>query len=410
MRPPYVWDQKKDDKPRNGGRKKSDVTQKSQNGSQGGGKPTGHSNGSSPMDGPSNESSQEPKSNDDPKLPPIKRKRALSVQMPSVSANETDRHIAPTAVAALQRAIQSSPGQFIGSKHIPIELDDCSPKPTRRVLFPSPKSSKSVGLQDCNDISPVIHTINDPFVTSGPDPTDKENLPPRNDEFDDLFDDFPRSTSCPSSPPSASRALPNPFKTPTKTLQKPILTTGDFFSSAAKAFFQPSRTPSRTPLSHKHSFATGTALTPFTRHLNDILSDTLGVDGSPSRFSPGKFLDFPPSLPPLEGEAAPETPGRYFRSEDFDFGQLTSEAVGLPSSPPAAWFGVYEDPAEEKVGSWDLGLGSLGSLGSSPFKEAEQGQGPTENGATGNGATGNGEGDGGEESEGRAAVGKEEGG
>lgn len=109
-------------------------------------------------------------------------------------------------------------------------------------------------------------------------------------------------------------------------------------------------------------------MTPFTRHLNELLGSEINITPS-ARFTPSKYIDFSTSLPPL-GDTADMvgTASRLFTSEDFDFGALGSEGLGMPSSPPAAWFGVYEDPVDGA--SADGGWGDLG-LGSSPFKERD---------------------------------------
>lgn len=368
MRPRSYWEQRKDDKPRRGGsRKKSNATEQPQKGTS---QAATTLSASSPLDGAADESSGEPEKDDEPELPPMKRQRAMSAQTTFIIETKSEASLAPTAVAALHRAIQSSPGRFLGTKHVPIELDDPTPKPTRRVLFPSPKSAGAVGLLECNDIP--ASNRNSPnatkaFVQMSPSTSNKENQPPQpamDDPFDDLFEDFPQATSCPLSPSPSNQLPPNPFKTPTRSPSRRILTTGDFFSSAAKAFLHPApRTPSRTPNKQPLS-----EMTPFTRHLNELLGSEMNVSPS-TRFTPSRYIDFSTSLPPLgdSGDVG-STPSRLFRSEDIDFGALTSEGLGMPSSPPAAWFGVYEDPVSG-AGA-DGGWGDLG-LGSSPFKEGD---------------------------------------
>ncbi|MCJ1248960.1 hypothetical protein MMC30_006181 [Trapelia coarctata] len=368
MRPRSYWEQRKDDKPRRGGsRKKSNATDQATKGTS---QELSTHSASSPLDGAADDSSGEPDKDDEPELPPMKRQRAMSAQTALINETKSDSAIAPTAVAALHRAIQSSPGRFLGTKHVPIELDDPTPKPTRRVLFPSPKNAGAVGLLACNDIpAPNRNSSNATraFAQMSPDTADKENQPPlpsMDDPFNDLFEDFPQATSCPSSPSPSNQLPPNPFKTPTKSPSRRILTTDDFFSSAAKAFLHPPpRTPSRAP--HKQPLG---EMTPFTRHLHELLGSEMNISPS-ARFTPSRYIDFSPSLPPL-GDAGDvgSTPGRLFRSEDFDFGALASEGLGMPSSPPAAWFGVYEDPVNG--GGVDGGWGDLG-LGSSPFKDRE---------------------------------------
>ena len=324
------------------------------------------------MDGAGHDVPGESEKDDEPQLPPMNRQRAMSAQMAPSKQTKSDSAIENTAVVALQRVIKSSPARFLGTKHVPIEVDDLSPKPTRRVLFPSPKHRTVVGLGGCDDIQAgsgsnrYSHATAKSLVGTS-DIIDKENRAPLDtaqDPFDDLFDELSKPTSCPTSPSPSSRLLSNIFKTPTKTPSKNVLTTGDFFSSAAKAFLHAPRTPSRTP--NKEPLG---EMTPFTRHLNQMLSDANGGD-SPSKRSVSKTMDFL-SLPPLDSSAdASSIPGRFFRSEDFDFGALCSEGVGMPSSPPGAWFGVYEDPGEMSRGGW-----APLEFGSSPLRDGNSDEG-----------------------------------
>ncbi|MCJ1379962.1 hypothetical protein MMC17_003065 [Xylographa soralifera] len=369
MRPKSIWEQRKDDNPRKGGggRRKKSTTAEVSNDPRSGAIDM-PSDTSSPMDGSDEEMPVEPEQDDEPQLPSMNRQRAMSAQMAPNIQTKSDVAIGTTAVAALQRAIQSSPGRFLGTKHVPIEVEDSTPKPTRRVLFPSPRHQTVIGLGGCDDVPEASKSRRSSPATAKTflatvDTTDKENCPPpepAKDPFDDLFDELPKPASCPSSPSPSSRLPGHIFRTPTKTPSKHVFTTGDFFSSAAKAFLHAPRTPSRTP--NKESLA---EMTPFTRHLNQMLSDANGGD-SPSTFSPSKTMDFL-SLPPLENSAdVSSTPGRYFRSEDFDFGTMCSDGIGMPSSPPGAWFGVYEDPREGCSTGW-----APLEFGSSPLKTGD---------------------------------------
>ena len=277
----------------------------------------------------------------EPQLPPFEHRRASSQHMISPEAK---RRIAEeaSAVAALERAIRSSPHKFRGTKHVPIDVEDLTPQPTRRVLFPSPTLSVEA-ISKCN---PVIEGSGNPrsqntgksFVAPDNDQDDKENCPPGEDDgLDHLFTEdhhvtLPRATA--PTPTSSSRA--NTFKTPRRSPNQLPPTTGDFFSSAAKALLRASTTPKRTPTKEIQPLG---EVTPFTAHLNQLLSDANNGNGSPGSNS----FDFP-SLPSLHN-----TPGR--RTMDFDFSQfdsqdLLSTDVPMPSSPPA-WFGVYEDPIEQ---------------------------------------------------------------
>ncbi|MCJ1283962.1 hypothetical protein MMC26_003293 [Xylographa opegraphella] len=359
MRPKSIWEQRKDDNQRKGGRgyRKSSTAADSSNDARSGATNM-TSDASSPVDG-ADEVPVGPEQDDEPQLPPMNRQRAMSAQMAPNVQTKSDAVIGTAAVAALQRAIQSSPGRFLETKHVPIEVEDTTPKSTRRVLFPSPKHRTVMGLGGCDDIpearksqrgSPAATTF-----SATVDTTDKENCPPAEaapDPFDDLFDELPKPASCPPSPSPSGRPPGHVFKTPTKTPSKHVFSTGDFFSSAAKAFLHAPRTRSRTPTKEVLG-----DMTPFTRHLSQMLSDANGGD------TPSKQMDFL-GLPPLDHSAdVSSTPGRYFRSEDFDFGTMCSDGMGMPSSPPGAWFGVYEDPRDGGSTGW-----APLEFGSSPLK------------------------------------------
>lgn len=136
-----------------------------------------------------------------------------------------------------------------------------------------------------------------------------------------------------------------PFKTPNQSLSPDRIppTTGDFFSSAAKALLRPQTTPKHTS-SRADASRPLSEISPFTAQINPILSDANAA--SP----PGSNFDFP-SLPSLTN-----TPNRI--RHDFDFSQfdpqdLLSTDIPMASSPPTeGWFGVYEDPAEREGNFW----------------------------------------------------------
>ena len=281
-------------------------------------------------------------------LPPFKHRRASSQHTISPQAKHRIAEEA-SAVAALERAIRSSPHKFRGTENVPIDVEDLTPQPTRRVLFPSPTLSDDAKMNR----NPVANTSDKGynqkssklFEIPDNDQADKENCPPptEDDGLDHLFtEDHHATRATTPTPTSSSRA--HTFKTPRRSPNRPPPTTGDFFSSTAKALLRAPTTPKRTPSKDIQPLA---ELTPFTAHLNQLLSDANNGNGSPG----SRSFDFP-SLPSLHN-----TPGR--RTMDFDFSQfdsqdLLSTDVPMPSSPPA-WFGVYEDPIEH-------GAGCAGSL------------------------------------------------
>ena len=275
-----------------------------------------------------------------PQLPVPRRPRASSLQV----TNQAKRLNDTTAAAALQRAIQSSPAKFLGTQHVPIDVDDLTPKPTRRVLFPSPPQKKSSNLLEGLDLSSAANRVREDHDCGGSslepavtDQADKENCPPIVDDgLGHLFDEDDRRTT--GTPPSISPSTI--FKTPSRfTPSRRVPLSGDFFSSAAKAMLFGPSTPGKTP---SRSQPLG-EMTPFTAQLTQLLSEA--GNGSPS----ASFMDFP-ALPSL-GTTPNQT--HTFEYSSFDPQDFMSTDLPMPSSPPPGWFGVYEDPAEGDGDLWD---------------------------------------------------------
>lgn len=277
-------------------------------------------------------------------LPHMNRQRALSEQ--ENGNNKEDLSVA----IALQRATRSSPARFMGTQHVPINVEDLTPKPTRRILFPSPKqagdriSLPGNGANAGNESSEVSSTAIDSALQEDDSQADKENRPPSDEDksFDEFVDDVHSVAARPITPPPSSNLVSKIFQTPRKpaTPERNVPKTGDFFSSAAKALLLPT-TPKRTP-GKSNSQPLGD-MTPFTAHLNQLLSECNNMSPSAHNF------DFP-SLPSLRN-----TPSGRMRDEfdfpHFDPQNLLSTDGPMPSSPPA-WFGVYEDPVEEGSALW----------------------------------------------------------
>lgn len=282
-------------------------------------------------------------------LPQMNRQRALSELVNPSKNNSNDMNDASAAMA-LQRAIQSSPVRLMGTEKTPIEVEALTPKPTRRVLFPSPSHTEDVILETENGSKPGnkgLETNSKVFdlPTQGDDSqSNKENCPPDDEEnFDHLFEDTQAPISRPTTPSPSRNSSLQLFKTPRKTTtpDRTLPTTGDFFSSAAKAFLLPG-TSKRTPT--RSSTQILGEMSPFSVRWNQILSE--GSHMSPSAGN----ADFFP-LPSLEN-----TPGGRAR-QGFDFIQFDSSEFlstdgPIPSSPPS-WFGVYEDPAEQGGNMWE---------------------------------------------------------
>ncbi|KAL8657609.1 MAG: hypothetical protein Q9226_001752 [Calogaya cf. arnoldii] len=272
------------------------------------------------------------------------RPRASSVQLEGPKA-DCPRLDKASAAVALQRAIQSSPVRCRRAQNPEVAGKDLTPRPTRRILFPSPtQSEQRRALQSKGNNSMNFNVCSPkPIKYQYADPADKENLPPQQEEEDHYDVDGPipqRSVT----PTPSSECRESTFKTPNRqvTPERMPPTTGDFFSSAAKALLRPQITPKRLR-SGASQFLSD--LSPFTAQLSGILSDANAV--SPR----GSTHDFP-TLPSLNN-----TPGRVL-GQDFDFSvfdaqDLLSTDVLMASSPPLeGWFGVYEDPVEGEGNFW----------------------------------------------------------
>lgn len=278
------------------------------------------------------------------------RPRASSLQLSSFINNSHNIRDA-SAVVALQRAIQSSPARLTDTNNVFLESENLTPKPTRRVLFPSPKYRDPKPLSEGN--SKVSRKSDDVGSEAFTHPTkgdynqaNKENCPPDEEErLDRLFRENRQSISCPSTPVPTAKSPPQIFKTPIRltSAEDPLPTTGDFFSSAARAFLLQPTTPIRTP-SKTALLEPLCDITPFTAHMNQLLSEVNNT--SPSR---GGNFDFP-SLPSLDNSPGGRT-RQGFNFAEFDPQDLLSTDIHMPSSPPA-WFGVYEDPIEPGGGLW----------------------------------------------------------
>ncbi|KAL8737278.1 MAG: hypothetical protein Q9181_001832 [Wetmoreana brouardii] len=277
--------------------------------------------------------------NQAPQLPASTRPRASSVQLGGshVGGPSLDRSSAATA---LQRAIQSSPVHPRSIQQINTAGNDLTPKPTRRILFPSP--TQSTQRHATQGKSGAISSMKR-YTSEISESADKENLPPRRENEQQSADDRPFQRSVTPTPSSRSRDIR--FRTPKRSMTPDRVppTTGDFFSSAAKALLRPHSTPKHASTRPGMSQPLG-EVSPFTAQINAILSDN-NISPTHSNF------DFP-YLPSLHN-----TPGRV--RHDFDFSQfdsqdLISTDVPMASSPPVGnWFGVYEDPAEKEGGWWN---------------------------------------------------------
>lgn len=305
---------------------------------------------------------------------------------------------AETAQAAFKRAIESSPAGVRGSKASPINIDhDLTPKPTRRLLFPSPRkhgqrksltqppapvatpmyihdddAPKKPRCQRCKELKrgcdrerpcgrcanagighdgcipcetkktnwfeqPVVK----PVVIEQENP-DKENCPPpptiETDELAHLFEE----SRCLKTTPKKDQISEDLLKTPTPgTRQRSALTPRRGATNG-----EAPTTPSRNALTPRGNRAATVAPdTPFTRQLNALLSDH-------PISSPSQAFDFS-SFPTFT------TPGR----SGADFSELLPDDF-LSSDMPASsspsktgslglGFDLYEDPNTSTAGMWN---------------------------------------------------------
>lgn len=268
----------------------------------------------------------------------VNRPRANSMQL-QPKRNENDKQWTSAELdAALHRAIQSSPARFVGSQESPVEVDaDPTPRPTRRLLFPSPRGNGQMKTLDDMALpgaKPPSNTIIELAFVEEPD---KENRPPQNED-----DDLARLFEC----------SPNVFKTPRKTPEKTdpqaetLLKTPTPSRSSLRTVARNTRTPSGNQGSTflptfssaeaKNLFPTTPSrwanlsspsknqMTPFTRQLTQLLSD---AHHDIPFTSPGRQFDFSDAMPTFM------TPGRSldFNFDDFDI--MNVDVSTLTSNP-----------------------------------------------------------------------------
>ncbi|KAH7380241.1 hypothetical protein DE146DRAFT_289599 [Phaeosphaeria sp. MPI-PUGE-AT-0046c] len=338
--------------------------------------------------------------------PPIALGRSSSFQ-PAPTTSTLDKE---AAEEALRRAIQSSPAGLRGSKHSPIDIDpELTPRPTRRLLFPSPRKegetkslspiplntstiledvnkdmlpekprcerckrlhkgcdrerpcgrceNAGIGFDDCIPCEmPRTNWFETPVVQMASveqESPDKENCPPPAQEDDTLSHLFEDPAS-PKTTPQKDMLFQDLLKTPTPGSRHRNPLTPRRGGDTADLLMTPSRiTPSRNLLTPRGTRAATIAPeTPFTRQLNAMLSD--GNFSSPSQTI--DFSNFPTF----------NTPGRApfadFMNDDF----LSSD-MPMPSSPPkngalGLGFELYEDPTTSTAGLWN-GVSMFGNDG-----------------------------------------------
>lgn len=285
-----------------------------------------------------------------------RRVRANSMQaQPTGRVNGKGEWNASQLGAALAREVQSSPARFHGSQQSPIEIQEITPsKPTRRLLFPSPRKDGEVKSLDDNDQASLkaMPHLEEGFADKpGMEFTfdnnstgifeaftfDKENVEPALGEGEDdlagLFDGSPgtaffktpRKTPAKNTNTTSPHSLRHLLKTPTpiRSQRKPLTpnanaaNTGpvnDFLTSPSSSRYFLRSTPSRverTGLTPGRRSNGSNDPSPWSRHLAQMLSDA--NDGSSGQFtSPSRAaFDFS-DLPTFN------TPGGGMGSCDWD--------------------------------------------------------------------------------------------
>jgi hypothetical protein len=303
-----------------------------------------------------------------------------------------------TAQAAFRRAIQSSPAGVRGSKASPIDIDpDLTPRPTRRLLFPSPRKQgenkslvqsaalaaaianrvvdddapKKPRCQRCKELKrgcdrerPCLRCRNagighdgcipcetkktnwfeQPAVqlaTVDQENPDKENCPPPPTAIGDDLGRLYEDRVSPKTTPKKDQLAQDLLKTPTPGSRQRAALTPRRGAEDSDAL------PSRNTLTPRGTRAATTGPeTPFTRQLNALLSDY-------PISSPSQAIDFS-SFPTFN------TPGRNDGAHFCDFlpDDFISSDMPMTSSPPKSGslglgFDLYEDPNTSTAGLWN---------------------------------------------------------
>lgn len=250
------------------------------------------------------------------------------------------------AVAALKKAVQSSPPRFPGSKHSPIELDsEMSPAPTRRLLFLSPRRAGEAKLLD-----PSVENDGRPWTSDNGGQAvntlaqdDKENQPPTfkeaNDEIDELFEPS-ESAGTPRTPKSAARTEDS-FKTSSnRRSRRQALSPNHFLAGGSRASENPT-TPARVVADYDMEH-----MTPFTAQLTQLMSE--------AQYLPGKNGA---GVQLFEDQLGAAQEHGLFAFVDFDGHDMDMGAAAPMRSSPAL-FSLYEDPtvAAAADAPWDEGM------------------------------------------------------
>lgn len=396
MRPEHVWNKqpknprekkKRPSRPRSQRR----TTAKRSGDSTESDAPVGPTDASSPLEGGSEaaqlsenevendvESSQkdvvENEDEGQPQLPPMPERQIASSPKAYKPPSKVRSHGANSkADGASTRTVQSSPPQDTGADGQAAD-GDLTPKPTRRLLFPSPRKDgevKTLGELSVNRQQGEFRRsprINRQKIIPGlaKTPTkEKENCAPsQGDGLSHLFDEEgEHEPPAPKTPTPTRRSARILLKTPSKTPSAMKAVIPAALSPAAQRLLHTLRTPKGSECRQRAATAllgNGTDATPFTLQLNQLLSDAIAKT-SPA--GPNSELNFDfPDLPSLRSSPNPG----HGNGANFDFSEfsnfdpsdldnlqeLLSTDLPMPSSPPNTFFNMYEDAAGEQAGIW----------------------------------------------------------
>jgi len=309
----------------------------------------------------------------------LARTSSVSSQVPTTTLQRQQSNMS----AALQHAIQSSPPRVVGSRHSPIELDEeKNGRAACRLIFPSPRKAGELKVLDAPSLGAPIIVI-DPIKSAPPrtltpiDPSlidpelmaisnDKENIAPRSatpnpdddNDFSHLFesntDGLPSPFRLPHTPKSGRSQSTQSFCSPTSSARKRQILTPRSWMALNRPNNNDNnrlRTPSPSRNDNAMTLTTEAEMTPFTRHLNQLITEANANGTADQSFDElgmnlGEGFDF--DLSQL-GEVG----GDAFRFSDFSHegiaGALTGQGcvgsvTGAGSVNGSLDIEFYEDP------------------------------------------------------------------
>ncbi len=290
----------------------------------------------------------------------------------SVQAAKKDTVMTGAAGTSLQRAIQSSPARFVGTRHSPIDVED-EMGITRRLLFPSPRKDgtpKVLGELATNTVISAVG-FGTPSRTKATNAggKGKNGLSRLNGDEDivRLFEEDIARQTRPSTPVQDN--TPNPFKTPTRKTPNHRPITRSVTRSAQRSArlghlgrdeMLPQCTPAKTPSTARRSprHRNNLVESPFTATMNRLLDANSNEFRTPSR---NLDLGLHFGMPDLSGDLHSDSlmfggTGFDGRHQEHRQDTLFSTDMPMQSSPPRLElhgiperFDLYSDPMHMSV-------------------------------------------------------------